>query len=62
MRASEHSLTWEELEQLLTALEIANNKDDFVQIREVLKHAVLGFTPQCCVKDLLSEQKLSLPI
>ena len=28
---------------------------EFVQIREVLKQAVSGFTPQCCVKDLLSE-------
>lgn len=56
MRAEEHVIEWEELEQLLNSLELAHNNDDFAEIRELLKCAVAGFTPQCHISDLLHQR------
>ena len=56
MRAEEHVIEWKELEQLLNSLELAHNNDDFAEIRELLKCAVAGFTPQCHISDLLHQR------
>ena len=53
MSAEEHVIEWEALEKLLIELEVANNKDNYAQIREVLKEAVTGFIPQCDISDIL---------
>lgn len=56
MRAEEHVIGWKELEQLLASLELAHNNDDFSEIRELLKFAVAGFTPQNHTNDLLHQR------
>ncbi len=56
MRAEEHVIEWNELEQLLASLELAYKNDDFAQIRNLLKQAVTGFNPQCQISDILYQK------
>ena len=53
MRAEEQTISWAELEALLTSLEKATKSEDFERVRAVLKYAVTGYIPQCGVEDLL---------
>ena len=56
MRAEEHVIEWNELEQLLASLELAYKNDDFAQIRNLLKQAVTGFNPHCQISDILYQK------
>jgi len=56
MRAEEHVIKWNELEQLLASLEFAYKNDDFEEIRNLLKQAVSGFNPQCQISDILYQR------
>jgi len=38
-------------------LEIAAKDDDIERVRDVLKHAVSGFVPQCEIGDLLWKRR-----
>ncbi len=53
MRAEEHVIEWENLSKLLASLELAHSNDDFAEIRNLLKQAVVGFNPQCQINDVL---------
>jgi FlaA1/EpsC-like NDP-sugar epimerase len=53
MRAEEEMLTWDELEPILTGLEVAVKDCDHEQLRKLLIQAVPGFRPQCEITDVL---------
>ncbi|EIC29679.1 MULTISPECIES: polysaccharide biosynthesis protein [Methylomicrobium] len=53
MRAEEHVIAWADLRKRLECLDRAAERDDHVQIREILLQAVSGFAPQCGIEDLL---------
>lgn len=55
MRAEEETLSWEELESLLSKLELACRQIDLIEIRKLLMEAVAGFEPEEGAGDLLSE-------
>ena len=57
MRAEEQTISWTELNKMLSSLEDATNNDDFEQVRCILKKAVSGFAPQCEISDLLWRPK-----
>jgi len=46
MRAKEETLSWGELEALLTKLELACKQIDLKEIRKLLMEAVAGFEPK----------------
>ncbi len=54
MRAEEHVIEWEDLNNLLASLKLAHSNDDFAAIRDLLKQAVTGFNPQCQISDILN--------
>ena len=56
MRAEEHIIEWNELQRLLASLEFAYKNDDFAEIRNLLKQAVTGFSPQCQISDILYQK------
>ena len=60
MRAEEQVIPWVELEKMLGILEQATRDDDFERVRDVLKHAVSGFVPQCEIGDLLWNRRSSI--
>jgi FlaA1/EpsC-like NDP-sugar epimerase len=53
MRAEELVIAWEQLEQTLTALAEANDKDDSAAARELLLSTIDGYNPQCELNDWL---------
>jgi len=53
MRASEESLSWNEIEQYLAQFEAAINDNDVEKIRQVLLESVRGYNPQCGIEDLV---------
>jgi FlaA1/EpsC-like NDP-sugar epimerase len=53
MRAEELVIAWEQLEQILTALAEANDKDDSAAARELLLSTIDGYNPQCELNDWL---------
>ncbi len=55
MRAEEEVIPWAELNNRLERLRVALEKDDFDEIRVILKESVSGFIPQCAVRDVLWE-------
>jgi FlaA1/EpsC-like NDP-sugar epimerase len=57
MRAEEQTISWTELNKMLSSLEDATSNDDFEQVRCILKKAVSGFAPQCEISDLLWRPK-----
>jgi FlaA1/EpsC-like NDP-sugar epimerase len=57
MRAQEQTISWTELNKMLSSLEDATSNDDFEQVRCILKKAVSGFAPQCEISDLLWRPK-----
>lgn len=60
MRAAEHALSWEELEPLLSELEVAIKAEDNDAIRSLLKRAVPEFNPQSENGDVLREPATSV--
>ena len=54
LRAEEEVLTWEQINILLKALNAASIKGNSIEIRQLLRAAVLGFEPQCDVADVLN--------
>ena len=56
MRAEEHVIEWEDLNNLLASLKLAHSNDDFAAIRDLLKQAVTGFNPQCQISDILYQR------
>ncbi|NOT13887.1 MAG: polysaccharide biosynthesis protein [Methylococcaceae bacterium] len=56
MRAEEQVLPWQQLEERLSALQLAVNIDDFAEVRNILVSAVSGFVPQCEIGDVLWNQ------
>lgn len=59
LRAAEHALSWEELEPLLSELEVAVKNEDNDAIRALLKKAVPEFNPQSENGDVLRVEKVS---
>lgn len=53
MCAEEYSLPWAELQPILTALNIAINDSNHVQLRVLLEQIVTDFKPQCDITDVL---------
>jgi FlaA1/EpsC-like NDP-sugar epimerase len=51
MRAKEETLSWGELEILLSKLELACKQIDLKKIRKLLMEAVVGFEPKDEVSD-----------
>jgi hypothetical protein len=60
MRAEELVIAWEQLEQVLAALALANDKDDSAAARELLLSTIDGYKPQCELNDWLG-QSHSMP-
>jgi FlaA1/EpsC-like NDP-sugar epimerase len=56
MRAEEGMLTWDELEPILTGLELAITDCDHEKLRKLLIQAVPGFKPQCEITDVLYKE------
>ncbi len=56
LRAEEHVLLWQELQDILESLERATAANDFDQVRVLLTHAVSGFIPQCGIEDVVWKQ------
>ncbi len=56
MRAEEESLPWDELEVLLSRLDLACKQIDLKEIRSLLMEAVDGFEPKEAVSDPLWEE------
>lgn len=59
MRATEHELSWEELEPLLLELEVAVKAEGSDAIRLLLKKAVPEFSPQSENGDVLKERAVN---
>ncbi len=57
MRAQEDSLSSEELEQYLRELDEAEKTGDVSALREILKQAVSGFTPEREISDIVYKQQ-----
>ncbi|MDA7601983.1 polysaccharide biosynthesis protein [Gammaproteobacteria bacterium] len=57
LRAEEDFMTSEELEQFLSLLKKAEKEGDVVALKEILREAVSGFTPENEIVDVLSLQK-----
>lgn len=57
MRAQEDSLSSEELEQYLRELDEAEKTGDVSALREILKQAVSGFTPEKEISDIVYKQQ-----
>jgi len=55
LRAEEEVLTWKQINILLKALNAASIKGNSIEIRQLLRAAVLGFEPQCAVADVLNQ-------
>ncbi len=53
LRAQEKVIPWDELTDILTKLEQANNQNDYQQARAILMEHVDGFHPQCEIEDWL---------
>jgi FlaA1/EpsC-like NDP-sugar epimerase len=60
MRAEELVIAWEQLDRVLAALALANDKDDSAAARELLLSTIDGYKPQCELNDWLG-QTHSLP-
>jgi len=57
MRAKEETLSWDELEVLLSKLDLACKQIDLVEIRKLLMQAVAGFEPKEEVSDPQWEER-----
>ena len=57
MRAKEETLSWDELEVLLSKLDLACKQIDLVEIRKLLMQAVAGFEPKDEVSDPQWEER-----
>ena len=57
MKAQEDSLSLEELEQYLRELDEAEKAGDVSALREILKKAVTGFTPEKEIADIVYKQQ-----
>lgn len=53
MRAEEQVIPWPQLEKILLDLQLAVDREDFIQVRDILKRTVTGFMPQCEIGDVL---------
>ncbi len=60
MKASEDSLSWQELSDFLDGFEAAMENHDADRCRALLVEAVKGFNPQCDVADLVQERRSSV--
>jgi FlaA1/EpsC-like NDP-sugar epimerase len=59
MRAEELVIDWEQLEQVLSCLSLANENDDCVAARDILLTTIDGYKPQCELNDWLRESRSS---
>ena len=57
MRAEEDSLSLGEVEQYLRELDEAEKTGDVSALREILKQAVSGFTPEREISDIVYKQQ-----
>ena len=57
MRAEEQVLSWDQLEKMLSELQVAVLNDEFNEVRNILVTAVSGFVPQCEIGDVLWKQR-----
>jgi len=57
LRAEEEVLTWKQINILLKAFNAASIKGNSMEIRQLLRAAVVGFKPQCEVADVLKQSQ-----
>lgn len=55
LRAEEEILKWQQINILLKAFNAASTKGNSIEIRQLLRAAVVGFKPQCDVMDVLKK-------
>lgn len=53
MRATEHKIAWQELEQVLEKLNQACLQFDYQEVRKLLLEAVNEYQPQCGIEDMI---------
>lgn len=58
MRADEEHLPWESFKGVIGSLLDAVARDDYVQVRELLRETVNGYVPECEIVDLIHQQRL----
>ena len=61
MRADEEHLPWESFKGVIGSLLDAVARDDYVQVRELLRETVSGYVPECEIVDLIHQQRLTHP-
>ena len=61
MRADEEHLPWESFKGVIGSLLDAVARDDYVQVRELLRETVNGYVPECEIVDLIHQQRLTHP-
>lgn len=61
MRADEEHLPWESFKGVIGSLLDAVARDDYVQVRELLRETVNGYVPECGIVDLIHQQRLTHP-
>lgn len=61
MRADEEHLPWESFKGVIGSLLDAVGRDDYVQVRELLRETVNGYVPECEIVDLIHQQRLTHP-
>ncbi len=59
MRADEEHLPWESFKGVIGSLLDAVARDDYVQVRELLRETVNGYVPECEIVDLIHQQRLT---
>jgi FlaA1/EpsC-like NDP-sugar epimerase len=62
MSAEEHCLAWSEVIGFIKQFEVAIEQNDVEQSRRLLLDAVVDYTPQCDVADLVFEQNQRLTV
>ncbi|WP_164707265.1 polysaccharide biosynthesis protein, partial [Pseudomonas viridiflava] len=61
MRANEEHLPWVVFKDVLDAIFLAVERDDYERVRELLREHVSGYLPECEIVDLIHKKRLETP-
>jgi FlaA1/EpsC-like NDP-sugar epimerase len=61
MRANEEHLPWVTFKEVLSAIFLAVESDDYERLRELLREHVNGYLPECEIVDLIHKKRLEAP-
>ncbi len=61
MRANEEHLPWVAFKDVLDAIFLAVERDDYERLRELLREHVSGYLPECEIVDLIHKKRLEAP-